>query len=98
MYCGVVFRVKACALREMDVDEIWREATERERRVLIEDLLEGVDVFPDHFEVRVAGVPRLNVLLEEVGLHQKVQFCGVGESTRTLCTPVVLRGELGLAG
>ncbi|MFA5787609.1 MAG: recombinase family protein [Actinomycetota bacterium] len=75
------FEEVARILREMDIDEIWREATESERRVLIEDLLEGVDVFPDHLEVRVAGVPRLNVLLEEVGLHQKVQFCGVGEGT-----------------
>ena len=66
-------------LREMDVDELWEEASEQERRVLVEELLEAVSIFPDHLEVTVAGVPRLNVTLEEVGLKARVwQFVGVG--------------------
>ena len=50
------------------MDELWEEASEQERRVLVEELLEAVSIFPDHLEVTVAGVPRLNVTLEEVGL------------------------------
>ena len=55
-------------LADLDVDAIWAEANERERRVLIENLLESIRVFPDHLEVQVAGAPALNVLYSEVGL------------------------------
>ena len=65
-------------LREMDVDRLWAEATDVERRVLVEELVESVAMYPDHLEVRVTGVPRLNVTLEEVGLTGGWQFCGVG--------------------
>jgi hypothetical protein len=44
----------------------WDEATDPERRVLVEELVEQVTVFPDHLEIKVAGAPRLNVSL--VGL------------------------------
>ena len=62
----------------MDVDRLWAEATDVERRVLVEELLESVAMYPDHLEVTVSGVPRLNVTLEEVGLTGGWQFCGVG--------------------
>lgn len=89
------FEDVARVLREMDVDELWEEASEQERRVLVEELLEAVSIFPDHLEVTVAGVPRLNVTLEEVGLKAGVwQFVGVGGPTRTLPPPLVLTGEL----
>lgn len=39
-------------------------------------------MLPDHLEVTVAGVPRLNVLLEEVGL-KKSKISGVGGPIRT---------------
>ena len=38
--------------------------------MLIDELVEGVAIFPDHLEVTVHGVPKLNVLLSEVGLAQ----------------------------
>ena len=41
-----------------------------ERRVLVEELIEAVMVFPDHLEVRVVGAPPLNVTLAEVGLRE----------------------------
>jgi hypothetical protein len=73
------FEDAAPVLRGMDVDELWEEASEQERRVLVEELLGAVSIFPDHLEVTVAGVPRLNVTLEEVGLKAGVwQFGGVG--------------------
>ena len=46
----------------------WREATDMEKRVLAEGLVEEVAMFPDHLTVTVAGAPRLNVTLAEVGL------------------------------
>jgi site-specific DNA recombinase len=66
-------------LRELNLDEIWAEATDQERRVLVEELLDVLAIFPDHLEVTVRGAPRLNVTLDEVGLKgERWQFVGVG--------------------
>ena len=54
------------------------EATDQERRILVEDLVEQVAMLPDHLEVQIAGAPRLNVLLSEVGLKEPVSPSGVG--------------------
>jgi len=91
------FEEVARLLGDMDVEAIWAEATEEERRVLVEELVEAIAIFPDHLEVTVSGVPRLNVALDEVGLTGGWQFCGVGGPCRTLGTPLVIGGELGLA-
>jgi site-specific DNA recombinase len=72
------FEEVARILREMDVERLWAEATDLERRVLVEELLESVAMYPDHLEVTVSGAPRLNVTLEEVGLTGGWQFRGVG--------------------
>jgi site-specific DNA recombinase len=72
------FEEVARLLAEMDVEAIWAEATDEERRVLVEELVEAIAIFPDHLEVTVNGVPRLNVALDEVGLTGGWQFCGVG--------------------
>jgi Recombinase zinc beta ribbon domain len=72
------FEEVARILREMDVERLWAEATDLERRVIVEELLESVAMYPDHLEVTVSGVPRLNVGLEEVGLTGGWQFRGVG--------------------
>lgn len=66
-------------LPKLNVDEIWAEATDQERRVLVEELLDVLAIFPDHLEVTVKGAPRLNVTLDEVGLKGGWwQFVGVG--------------------
>jgi hypothetical protein len=57
-------------LRDLDVDQVWEAATDQERRVLIEELLEWVTVFPDHLEVSVVGAPPLAVAYGEVGLKE----------------------------
>jgi hypothetical protein len=90
------FEEVARILREMDVDRLWAEATDLERRVLVEELLESVAMYPDHLEVTVSGAPRLNVTLEEVGLTGGWQFRGVGGPFRTSRTLLVVRGELQL--
>ena len=66
-------------LRELDIDKIWAEASDQERRVLVEELLNVLAIFPDHLEVTVRGALRLNVTLDEVGLTGgRWQFVGVG--------------------
>jgi hypothetical protein len=67
-------------LRELDIDQVWANANFRERRVLIEELVEAVTIFPDHLEVKVASAPRLNVRLGEVGLKESANS-GVGGGT-----------------
>lgn len=68
-------------LAEFDIDEIWAEATDRERWVIASDLLDEIAIYPDHLEVKVTGAPKINVTLAEVGLTGGSAFCGVGERT-----------------
>jgi hypothetical protein len=70
-------------LADLDIDEIWQEATEKEQWVIASDLLDEISIHPDHLEVKVAGAPKLNVTLSEVGLTGGSGFYGVGERTRT---------------
>jgi hypothetical protein len=56
---------------EINVDALWEAATESERRVLIDEMIEAVDVHDDHLEVTVRGAPKLNVTLAEVGLGRQ---------------------------
>jgi len=77
---SVHFEQVAAALRDLDIDSMWSEATDDERRVLVDELVEEVTVFSDHLEVKVAGAPRMNVTLEEVGLKVS-EIGGVGEGT-----------------
>jgi hypothetical protein len=53
----VQFEQVARILSDIDMDAIWAEADERERRVFVENLVEWIKVFPDHLEVKVAGAP-----------------------------------------
>lgn len=57
-------------LQDLDLERVWAEASQQERRVLIDELVDRVAVYPDHLEVTVHGVPTLNVLLSEVGLRE----------------------------
>ena len=78
------FEEVAGLLRDLDLDSAWDDASDDERRVLVEELLERVTVFPDHLEVKVEGAPRLNVTLAEVGLGgRQSQIVGVGGPIRT---------------
>jgi site-specific DNA recombinase len=66
----VRFEQVAALLRDLDIEAVWGAANDGERRVLIEELIDSVTVFPDHLEVRVGGAPPLNVLYSEVGLKE----------------------------
>ena len=61
------FEQVASILRNLDIDKVWAAADPDERRILIEELIEWVTVFPDHLEVQVTSAPPLNVFLSEVG-------------------------------
>lgn len=64
----------------MDVDRLRAYATDPVRRSSW-GLLESVAILPDHLEVTVSGVPRLNVNLEEACLTGGVAVDGVGGTT-----------------
>lgn len=86
------FEEVAALLQDLDLDTAWDEATEPERRVLVEELVEKVAVFPDHLEVTIAGAPRLNVGLAEVGLGgNQSQIVGVGGAFATISTQETTR-------
>ncbi len=55
-------------LSELDVEALWEAATEQERRTLVDELVEVVEVHVDHLEVTLRGAPKLNVTLAEAGL------------------------------
>jgi site-specific DNA recombinase len=76
----VRFEEVARILAELDMDAMWAEANDRERRTLVENLIEGIRVFPDHLEVKVVGSLSINVLLSEVGLKVP-ENVGVGGPT-----------------
>ncbi len=63
------FEEVAALLADLNAGAVWDFATTDERRVLVHELLEEVDLYPDHLEIVVAGAPRLNVTLEEVGVQ-----------------------------
>ena len=52
-----------------DLDTIWEEATDAERRTLIEDLIDSVCFYPDKITVQVVGAPPILTSLAEVGLR-----------------------------
>jgi hypothetical protein len=74
------FEQVASILTNLDIDAVWKAAEDQERRILIEELLEWVTVFPDHLEVKVTATPALNVLFSEVGLMGS-DLVGVGGGT-----------------
>lgn len=74
------FEQVLATLAELDLERVWTEADDKERRVLIDELLDRIIVYPDHLEVVVHGVPKINVLLSEVGLAES-QNARVGGGT-----------------
>jgi ABC-type transport system substrate-binding protein len=67
---------------EHDFDQIWQHANDKERRVIVEELIQVVSIYEDRLEVQVSGASPLLVTLDEVG----VRAAGTG--------PVVSEGRL----
>ena len=86
----VRFEEVAAVLRDLDIEAVWSAAEDQERRILVEELVEWVSVFPDHLEVTVTGSPPLHFLYQEVGV-KKSGLVGVGGPTGNLGPrPVIL--------
>ena len=49
------FDAVARVLATLDIDKIWKAATEVEQRVLIEEFLEEILVSPEYLDVKVFG-------------------------------------------
>ena len=58
----------ATLLDSVDLSDLWDEADETERRVLVDELLHSVTIHPDRLQVAVHGAPPLNVAFQAVGL------------------------------
>jgi hypothetical protein len=68
-YAANRFEHIARLLAELDFAELWERANARERRSLVEDLIDSVRIFPDTLTVQMVGAPLIIVTLDEVGLH-----------------------------
>ncbi len=63
------FEQAAAMLRQLNTTAIWEAANDRERRTLINEIIESVIIHPDRLQVAIHGAPPLTVTLEEVGLR-----------------------------
>jgi site-specific DNA recombinase len=65
------FEQAAALLRNPDFnfDAVWENANDKERRVLVEELIEAVTIYEDRLEVTVTGAPPLLITPGEVGLR-----------------------------
>jgi site-specific DNA recombinase len=63
------FDAVAELLRRLDIDRIWTSANPSEQRILVEDLLDSIKIFPDQLTVQVSGAPPILVTLQEAGLR-----------------------------
>jgi hypothetical protein len=88
----------AAYLAEIDVDALWEAATESERRTLIDEMIEAVEVHDDHLEVTLRGAPKLNVTLAEVGLGRQGEDWSCRRGDLDLTSTPALRALLPLAG
>ena len=72
------FEELAALLSTLDIETLWDAAEDHEKRVIIENMVESVIVYPDHLEIKVVGSPALHVLYSEVGLKgsENVQVGG----------------------
>ncbi|MGH3732027.1 MAG: hypothetical protein ACRDVC_01390, partial [Acidimicrobiales bacterium] len=70
-------------LSNLDISAVWEAAEDSERRVLVEELVQWITIFPDHLEVNVTGAPTLNVNYAEVGMKGS-ENVGVGDPTSTI--------------
>lgn len=56
-------------LGDLDIEPFWTEATEAERKILVEDLVDEIRIYGDRITVQVAGAPPIIVMPDEVGLR-----------------------------
>jgi hypothetical protein len=76
------FEQVAAILRDLDIEAVWMVAEDRERRILIEELVEWVINFPDHLQLKVTAAPAPNPLCGEVGLRSRILLVSEGRIPR----------------
>jgi site-specific DNA recombinase len=64
------FAEVARLLATLDVNTMWKAATEVERRVLIDEFIGEILVLPDYLDITVHGAPPLHVRYQEVGMKE----------------------------
>jgi hypothetical protein len=64
------FEHVATLLRTMDTDAIWNAANDRERKILVNEIIDAVIVHPDRLQVAINGSPPFTVRFDEVGLRE----------------------------
>lgn len=67
-------------LEHRNIEDLWPYATEDERRILLDELLDNVTVHPDRLTVAIHGASPLNVAFSEVGLKDS-EMSRVGGGT-----------------
>ena len=60
-------------LTRLDFEEIWKHATASEKKLLVDDLVDAVRIFPDRLTVQVVGAPPILITLDEVGLRPGIK-------------------------
>ena len=66
----VAFDHVTSSLVDLNFELPWEEATITGQGVLIEDLVNSVNTFPNQLTVQVVGAPPILVTLQEVGLNR----------------------------
>lgn len=57
------FEQVAVLMRTMDTDAIWNAASDRERKLLVNKIIEAVIVHPDRLQVTIKDAPPITVAL-----------------------------------
>lgn len=69
-------------LDDIRIDDLWPHATHAERRTLLDELVDHVEVHVEHLSVHLQGAPPLRVAFDEVGLkHSGLRRVGGGSQT-----------------
>lgn len=86
------FEELVALLDKIRISDLWPHATDSERRTLLDELVEEVEVHEEHLTVQLQGAPPLRVAFDEVGLkHSGLRR--VGGLTRTIpYRPLATRG------
>lgn len=79
-------------LETLNIGDLWPHATEAERRTLLDELLDHVEVHHDRLRVHLNGSPPLNVAFSEVGLKDS-ELSRVGGASLTVDPPPLDTGR-----
>lgn len=79
------FEQLAQILESVNLGELWEDATEQQRRTILDELLDDVTAHRDRLSVTIHGAPPLDVAFSEVGLKDS-ELSRVGGASPTVST------------